>query len=248
LRTKRNIEAGFTTVIHATLGHDETRATCSLILHEGGHYLVVRDLEETGILCNYLEGNLDAEELMVRLGKGTSPGFDPDRDLRQVALINQTTMLASESREIGVRIEESLRRAGGETAVEARFRDFDTICNATQENQDAVIDLVTRHPIDLMLVVGGFNSSNTKNLARIAESRGVPTYHIEDAANLTADAIVHQPVPARDTVATEGWLPAEGKIVVGVSAGASTPDTRLAAVIERLAELAGVAPEDLLAP
>ena len=240
LRTKRNIQAGFTTVIHATLGHAETQATCSLILHEGGRYLVVRDPGEAQLLCDFLEGRLPAAALLEGLGGGASPGFDPDRDLERVALINQTTMLASECREIGRMIEGAMQARHGEAGIGERFRDFDTICNATQENQDAMVKLVATGRIDLMLVVGGYNSSNTRNLARIAARAGVPTYHIEDASSLAADRIRHQPVESREPVETAGWLPAEGALRVGFTAGASTPDTRLASVMRRVAELAGV--------
>ena len=239
LRTKRNIEAGFTTVIHATLGHDETRATQSLILHEGGKYVVVRDLEEAGLLCDAIEGKTGSSILTERLGHAASPGFDPATDLARIALINQTTMLASESREIGAMIEAAVRRRDGEAGLAGRFRDFDTICNATQENQDAMNALVETKDLDLALVVGGFNSSNTKNLARIALVRGVPTYHIEDASNLERDAIRHKPVDGEEPVTSGSWLPATGPVRIGFTAGASTPDTKLAAVMDRVLELAG---------
>jgi 4-hydroxy-3-methylbut-2-enyl diphosphate reductase len=239
LRTKRNIQAGFTTVVHATLGHDETNATCSLIRHEGGKYLVIRNVEEARILCDFLEGMIGSSRLLDALGAGASPGFDPEQDLRRVALINQTTMLASESREIGGMIEAAIRKGMGDAVLGESFRDFDTICNATQENQDAMVDLVDHGRLTHMMVVGGYNSSNTRNLARIAVLRGIPTYHIEDAAGLEADRIVHQPVHADHPVETRDWLPAQGVLTVGFTAGASTPDTRLAAVMERVAELAG---------
>ncbi len=245
LRTKRNIEAGYTTIIHATLGHAETSATCSLIDHEGGKYLVVRDPAEARVVVDFLDGEISGATLLERLGSGVSAGFDPERDLRRVALINQTTMLASESREIGAMIEDAMRRRG-EDDLRERFRDFDTICNATQENQDAMVDLVTGSELDAMLVVGGYNSSNTRNLARIAASRGIPTFHIEDAESLDADRIRHQPVADHEIVVTEGWLPETGPVAVGFTAGASTPDTRLAAVIERVAVLAGVDPGEAL--
>jgi 4-hydroxy-3-methylbut-2-enyl diphosphate reductase len=237
LRTTRNIEAGFTTVIHATLGHDETNATCSLILSKGGKYLVVRDLDEARLLCGFLEGRVEGETLLARLGEGASPGFDPARDLERVALINQTTMLASESREIGRMVEEAIQARGKGGAIGESFRDFDTICNATQENQDAMLELVEREDLDLVLVVGGFNSSNTKNLARIPHGKGVPTYHIEEAVDLAKDRIRHQPTESREVVETKGWLAPTGPVRVGVTAGASTPDTKLAAVINRVFEL-----------
>ena len=176
LRTKRNIEDGYTTVIHATLGHDETNATCSLIRSEGGKYVILRDMNEAEILCQFLAGNLSSEEFLTTLGKGLSLNFNPDRDLKRVALINQTTMLASESREIGIRIEKVIRESGQSQPVEEAFRDFDTICNATQENQDAILGMMETSPPDLMIVVGGYNSSNTKNLARISDVREVPTF------------------------------------------------------------------------
>ncbi len=239
LRTKRNIQAGFTTVIHATLGHAETMATCSLIAHEGGKFLVVHDPGQARLVCEFLAGGRDAASLMDALGRGASAGFDPGRDLDRVALINQTTMLASESREIGGMIEEAMRARHGEASLAEHFRDFDTICNATQENQDAMVDLVEGHRPSLMIVVGGYNSSNTRNLARIASVRGVPTYHIEDASSLERGAIRHQPVGERTTVTTADWLPAGGPVTVGFTAGASTPDTRLAEVVERVVTLAG---------
>ena len=133
-----------------------------------------------------------------------------------------------------------MRDRYGDDALRDHFRDFDTICNATQENQDAMVDLVDRHGLDLMMVVGGYNSSNTKNLARIAHLKGVPTYHIEDATSLEADRIRHQPVPALEPEVTEGWLPPTGDLRIGFTAGASTPDTKLESVMVRVAELAGV--------
>jgi len=239
LRTKRNIEAGFTTVIHATLGHDETRATCSLVVHEKGRYLVVRDEAEAGVLCDYLTGAIDGEALLAGLGAGASPGFDPGRDLGKIALINQTTMLASESRAIGAMIRRAVADRYGEDDLKDRFRDFDTICNATQDNQDAMVALVEEGRLDLMLVVGGFGSSNTRNLARIAWKK-IPTYHIEDAEDLGLRRIRYRRVDGDEPVETSDWLPAEGPLRVGFTAGASTPDTKLAEVMVRLAALRGV--------
>jgi len=246
LRTQRNIEAGFTTVIHATMGHAETRSTCSLIRHHGGHFLVVKDLEQTDILCAFLRREIGAAALMAELGEFATPEFDPDADLDRVALINQTTMLASESREIGRRIESAVLERVGTDALREHFRDFDTICNATQDNQDAVEALVDGTPLDLMIVVGGFESSNTRNLARITRDK-VATYHVEDAAFLQPDAIRHLPEQGTEPVRTADWLPATGNLVVGFSAGASTPDTKLAEAMRRLVSLAGESTDSLVA-
>lgn len=248
IRTKRNIEAGFTTIIHATLGHHETNATCSLIRHEGGAYILVHDPGEARLLCDFMEGKATADELMTLLKEGASPGFDPEKDLRQVALINQTTMLAAESREIGEMIEAAIQLRDGAANTKDSFRDFDTICNATQENQDAMVSMVERSNLDLMLVVGGYNSSNTKNLARIADLRGISTFHIEDSQSLDSDRIIFQPVAAREIVEKSDWLASDGPLRIGFTAGASTPDTKLAAVIERVCDLAGVNLASVLSP
>lgn len=236
-RTERLIAEGFTLVIHGKLGHDETRSTCSLIRSRAGHYVVVLDLVEADVLCGALRGAVPPAELLERFAGATSPEFAPERDLARVGLINQTTMLASESREIGRRIADAIRARHGARELRARFRDYDTICSATQENQDAVLELLGSPGLDLMLVVGGYASSNTHNLARIAAAR-VPTYHIEEASEITADTIHHQRLDRSERVVTRDWLP-PGQVVVGLTAGASTPDNTLGEVILRLVEVAG---------
>jgi 4-hydroxy-3-methylbut-2-enyl diphosphate reductase len=234
-RTERLIGEGFSLVIHGKVGHDETRATCSLIRNRGGHYVVVSDLTETDALCRVLDGQ-DAAAFEAIPETASSPGFDPKSHLQRVGLINQTTMLASESREIARRIGEAMAERYGQDQLKDHFRDFDTICSATQENQDAVLELLAEPDLDLMIVVGGYSSSNTHNLARIA-ARRVPTYHIEEPREITQDAIQHQPVDLPGRVVTRDWLP-EGPLVVGFTAGASTPDQQLGQVIERVIAIA----------
>ena len=171
-----------------------------------------------------------------------SPGFDPDRDLERIGCANQTTMLMSESLEIGEMLRAAVKDRYGEAALPHHFRAFDTICSATQERQDAVIALLDdqqAQPLDLMLVVGGYNSSNTCNLARICAER-VTTFHIADPECLvSADEIRHRPVGAPSTTvspeqASRGWLPASDPLTVGLTAGASTPNNIVGEVIERL--------------
>jgi 4-hydroxy-3-methylbut-2-enyl diphosphate reductase len=234
-RTERLIGEGFSLVIHGKVGHDETRATCSLIRNRGGHYVVVADLTETDALCRVLDGQ-DGAAFGAIPEAASSPGFDPQRHLDRVGLINQTTMLASESREIARRIGEAMAERYGQDQLKDHFRDFDTICSATQENQDAVLELLAEPDLDLMIVVGGYSSSNTHNLARIA-ARRVPTYHIEEPREITQDAIQHQPVDQPGRVVTRDWLPG-GPLVVGFTAGASTPDQQLGQVIERVIAIA----------
>jgi 4-hydroxy-3-methylbut-2-enyl diphosphate reductase len=170
---------------------------------------------------------------MTRFARAASAGFDPDRDLQRAGCANQTTMLSSESLEIGEMFRAAMRERHGEAESAARFRAFDTICSATQERQDAVAVLLDEHPLDLMIVIGGLNSSNTCNLARICAGK-VRTFHIPDPEGLlSADEIRHKPVESKTQVVTSGWLPA-GRVAIGLTSGASTPDNLVAAVIRRL--------------
>jgi 4-hydroxy-3-methylbut-2-enyl diphosphate reductase len=167
-----------------------------------------------------------------------SPGFDPDRDLSRVGLANQTTMLMTESLEVGDMFRAALGERYGAEAIDDHYRAFDTTCSATQDRQDAVVVLLREHPLDLMVVVGGYNSSNTFNLARMCEDK-VPTYHIaDDACLVSAVEIRHRPVGSRTEVARSGWLPSSGPLRIGLTAGASTPDNLVGAVVLRLAACA----------
>jgi 4-hydroxy-3-methylbut-2-en-1-yl diphosphate reductase len=229
---------GFTSIIHGKYWHEETRATASQALHSGaGAYLVVLDRAEAGTVCDYIRQGGSSEALLKRFEHSVSPGFDPVAHLQRVGCANQTTMLSSESLQIGEMFREAMRDRYGDEQLPARFRAFDTICSATQDRQDAVIALLDQQPIDLMVVIGGYNSSNTCNLARIcAEQR--PTYHIADASGLVSGtAIQHKPIGGKHEVTTTGWLP-PGPVVIGLTSGASTPDNIVETVIRRLDTLA----------
>jgi 4-hydroxy-3-methylbut-2-en-1-yl diphosphate reductase len=241
---KRYAQDGFTSIIHGKVWHEETQATASQALtFENGRFLVVLNLEETNIVCDYIRRGGDRGQFLARFRDAASPGFDPDRDLEHIGLANQTTMLMSESLEIGEMIGAAMRDRYGDAALSQHFRAFDTICSATQERQDAVEALLDSEALDLMIVVGGYNSSNTCNLARICAAR-VRTYHISDpGCLLSADRIRHRPVGAPSTAAaaevvTEKWMSAEGRIVVGLTAGASTPNNIVGQVIETLERFA----------
>jgi 4-hydroxy-3-methylbut-2-enyl diphosphate reductase len=241
----RYAQEGFTSVIHGKVKHEETRATASQALkYPQGRYLVVLDREEAGIVCEYIRSGGDRAAFLARFAAAASPGFDPERDLSRIGCANQTTMLMTESLEIGEMFREAIRARYGEAALPAQFRSFDTICSATQERQDAVIALLQDEPLDLMLVVGGYNSSNTCNLARICAAK-VPTYHIADPeCMVSAGELRHRPVGAPSTTAgietvTRDWLPASGRVVVGLTAGASTPNNIVGDVIQRLELFAG---------
>jgi 4-hydroxy-3-methylbut-2-enyl diphosphate reductase len=233
---------GYTSIIHGKYRHEETRATASQALKfPNGRYLVVLDREEAEYVCEYIRHGGDRAAFLARFAKGASAGFDPDRDLEHVGLANQTTMLMTESLEIAELVRLAMRDRYGEAALAEHYRSFDTICSATQERQDAVVGLLEREPLDLMVVVGGYNSSNTCNLARICAEQ-VPTYHIAEPEGLVSPAAIRhrpvQPAGAPKSPVSElesyDWLPAGKPIVVGLTAGASTPNNIIGAVVQRL--------------
>jgi 4-hydroxy-3-methylbut-2-enyl diphosphate reductase len=239
---ERYAKDGFTSLIHGTWSHEETRATSSrALLHPGGQYLVVRDMGEAEIVASYIESGGDARPLRERFRSAASPGFDPERHLERLGCANQTTMLAGESLAIAERVRRAMvQRYGAEGAAE-RFRAFDTICSATQERQDALEALVAGTRLHVLLVIGGYNSSNTTHLLEIGLQRGVPTFHIRDAECLVGDhQLRHQPLHAKAEVIAEGWLPADAS-AIGVTAGASTPNAEIERVVRRVAALRGIA-------
>ncbi|HXE83503.1 MAG TPA: 4-hydroxy-3-methylbut-2-enyl diphosphate reductase [Gemmatimonadales bacterium] len=235
---------GFTALIHGKNYHEETKATSSQVnKYPGGKYLVVRDMNEARIVCDYIEKSEGAgsrEQFLQQFKGKMTPGFDPDRDLQRVGVANQTTMLSGESLAIAAEVRKSMARRWGEDAASEHFRTFDTICSATQERQDAVLKLIAE-PLDLMVVIGGYNSSNTTHLAAICNEK-VPTYHIEDATCIDIEhgSIRFRPVGIHSQEETrETWLP-EGRLTIGITAGASTPNNKIGETIERIAALRGV--------
>jgi 4-hydroxy-3-methylbut-2-enyl diphosphate reductase len=240
-RVERYASEGFTAIIHGKHAHEETRATSSQATkHEGGKFLIVLDKGEAQYICDYIVEGGDREEFLEKFRDACSPGFDPDIDLRRVGLANQTTMLSSESLEIADMFRDAIARRYGAEAIDGQFRHFDTICTATQDRQDAVNKLV-REDIDLMIVVGGYNSSNTGHLCEIS-SLYKPTYHISHAGCiLSDDRILHKLLGEPEEVVSERWLP-EGNVKIGITAGASTPDRLVGEVIDRIVSCAGQAP------
>jgi len=243
--------AGYTAIIHGKHYHEETKATSSQVTkYPAGRYLVVRDMAEAREVCRYIDGGGTRDEFLARFAGKMSPNFDPDADLVHIGVANQTTMLSGESLAIAAELRTSVARRYGEAAAAEHFRTFDTICSATQDRQDAVLKLIADH-LDLMVVIGGYNSSNTTHLAAICQEQ-VPTYHIEDAAGIELEgegegmggAIRFRPVGAVDERRLEGWLP-PGPVTVGVTAGASTPNNKIGETIERIAALRGATLEAL---
>lgn len=239
---------GFTALIHGKHTHEESRATASQVFkYPEGRFIIVRDMAETEMLCDYIAGASDAlsrEEFLQRFGHKASPGFDPDLHLGQMGVANQTTMLANESLAIGARVRRAMVEAHGEEYAAENYRSFGTICSATQERQDAVLELM-KDPPDIMMVVGGYNSSNTNHLAHMCQEY-TTTYHIEDAACIDVDTgrIRHKPELAADALelVEESWLP-EGPFTLGITAGASTPNNKIGETLVRLLRIRGIEPD-----
>jgi 4-hydroxy-3-methylbut-2-enyl diphosphate reductase len=232
---KRYAQDGFTAIIHGKYWHEETQATASQALqYPGGRYLVVYDHAEAALVCDYIRAGGDRQAFLNRFKNAVSSPFDPDVDLGRIGLANQTTMLSTESLEIGEMFRAAMVDRHGAEALDSRYRAFDTICSATQDRQDAVIRLLADEPLDLMIVIGGYNSSNTCNLARICAGTR-PTFHVADPeCLLSPTAIRHRDVAAKTEIVTEGWLPTAGPVRVGLTSGASTPDNLMERVIEML--------------
>jgi 4-hydroxy-3-methylbut-2-enyl diphosphate reductase len=237
---RRYAEGGYTSIIHGKVWHEETQATASQALKYGGRYLVVLNHSQTSEVCDYIRCGGDNARLLQRFSGAVSAGFDPDRDLQHVGLANQTTMLMSESLEIGEKLKAAMLERYGEAELAARFQAFDTICSATQDRQDAIVALLREKPVDLMIVIGGYNSSNTANLARIG-SASRPTFHIADPTCLVSvSEIRHREVTSKTEVVSHGWLPAAGPVTVGLTSGASTPDNLVGEVVTRLSEFSAI--------
>ncbi|MCI0435867.1 MAG: 4-hydroxy-3-methylbut-2-enyl diphosphate reductase [Gemmatimonadetes bacterium] len=238
-RVESYAKDGFTALIHGKYFHEETRATASQVnTHPDGKYIVVRDMAEAGIVMAYIEqrdGALDRAGFIAHFRDKASPGFDPDTDLARIGVANQTTMLASESLAIAQAVGRSLARRYGEEEVAAHFRSFDTICSATQERQDAILQMM-RDPPDIMVVIGGYNSSNTNHLAHLCREY-TTTFHIADASCIDPDAgtIRHKAELAADApeIVARDWLP-RAPLTMGLTAGASTPNNKIGETIARV--------------
>jgi 4-hydroxy-3-methylbut-2-en-1-yl diphosphate reductase len=245
-RVENYARDGYTAIIHGKHYHEETKATASQVMkYPEGRYLVVLDMTEARLICDFIEHGGDVEPLRSRFGRAVSPGFDFELDLRRVGLANQTTMLSGESLAIAEQVRQSISRRYGPEALDQHFRSFDTICSATQERQDAVLALL-EEPLDLMVVVGGYNSSNTCHLAALVHQHGVPTYHIEDAdaIDVTGGVIRFQPIGTKSETTSSAWLGSAR--VIGITAGASTPNNKVGETIARISAVAGVDLETIL--
>jgi 4-hydroxy-3-methylbut-2-enyl diphosphate reductase len=235
-----------TSIIHGKAWHEETKATSSQAMASGGgHYLVVFTLAETDYVCNYIVHGGDKTEFLNKFKGAYSEGFDPDVHLRAIGVANQTTMLRGETEDVQRRLKRAMVEKYGEAEIEQHFRFFDTICGATQDRQDALEKLL-QQPLDLLLVIGGYNSSNTSHLAEMGEAK-LPTFFIKNAAKMVSDTVIqHYDQHKHEERETTNWLPT-GKVTVGITAGASCPNNLIEDAIRRLFELRGISVQELLA-
>ncbi len=245
-RVRQYSKEAITSIIHGKAKHEETKATTSQATAYGtGHYLVVFTLAETDYVCSYILSGGDKQEFLEKFNGAYSAGFDPDLHLVAVGVANQTTMLRGETEQVQRRLKATMLTKYGEAELDRHFRFFDTICGATQDRQDALQKLLTQ-PLNLLLVIGGYNSSNTSHLAEMGEAK-LPTYFIKNAAKLASDrSIVHYDQHQHQEIETRDWLPA-GRITVGITAGASCPNNLIEDVIRKLCELCGISVQTLLA-
>ncbi|HVX87658.1 MAG TPA: 4-hydroxy-3-methylbut-2-enyl diphosphate reductase [Gemmatimonadales bacterium] len=243
-RVESYAKDGYTAVVHGKYYHEETKATASQVeKYPGGKYLVLRDLAEARPVLDFIEGRGDAAALKAQYAHAASPDFDFSTDLERIGIANQTTMLAGESLALAAEFKKSFAARLGADEAERRFRSFDTLCSATQERQDAVNALL-EDGVDLMLVVGGYNSSNTCHLAALAVSKGARAYHLEDAEciDVATGTLRHQAVRAKtESVEPAGWM---GKAkVIGLTAGASTPNNKVGETVFRICQMMGLSAE-----
>jgi 4-hydroxy-3-methylbut-2-en-1-yl diphosphate reductase len=250
-RVSRYAQKGFTSIIHGKYYHEETKATASQTTKEdaNGKYLIVRNLKECGYVVDFILGHISPEELKAKLSHAMSPGFEPHKDLQRIGVANQTTMLMSETMAIGEELRKAMAKRYGEEALEEHFELFDTICSATQDRQDALFALL-EHPLDVAIVIGGYNSSNTNNLAIIASERVPRSYHIASGECIKRNIIYHKPagtpLDGREEVEERDWLAQEGVVRIGLTAGASTPNSQIGLAIGRILEARGLPPEAAL--
>ncbi len=245
-RIRQYKRESITSIIHGKASHEETQATSSRALGDDkkGHYLVVLTLADVDYVCEYIRNGGNKEEFLQKFEGSMSPDFDPDLHLQAVGVANQTTMMRNETEEVQRRIQKAIVDRYGEHKLDQHFRFFDTICGATQERQDALEKMLAQ-PMDLLIVVGGYNSSNTSHLAEMGE-QVLPTYFIKNGAKMESPGLIHhfnQHVNQEEQ--TENWLP-EGNLTVGVTAGASCPNNLIEETITRLFEFRGVNVLDIL--
>ena len=240
----KQVQRSMTTIIHGKYAHEEAIATASMC----DDYLMVKNIDEAEYVCNYMlnptpEGR---EDLLHKFAKAMSKGFDPDVHLEKIGIANQTTMYKKETQAVGRLFEQVILKKYPDEAAD-RFVAFDTICSATQERQDAIHEMVDDESVkdlDFILVVGGFDSSNTAHLVEIPDEAGIPVFHINEADCISETNSVSHRLVSGEMAVEENWLPTDRPARIGVTSGASTPDAYVQEALERLVLLKSVISTD----
>lgn len=239
-RAEKIGQDGYTIVVHGKPGHEETRATFS---HSKAitPTVVVKDMAQAQHLARYITHELPAEQFYTDFNGQYSEGFEVEKNLQRIGVVNQTTMLASETQGIADYLKQVITNHYNTPAdkIQERFADTrDTLCYATSDNQNAVQGML-QQPADLALIVGGYNSSNTSHLVELCEEH-LPSYYIKDEhCLLSADEISHFDMHRHIELVTKNYMPDATPLRVMITAGASCPDALVERVIERLALLTG---------
>lgn len=226
-----------TIIIHGKYNHEETRATFSRSEVHSGAVVVVRDMEEAKLLAEYILEKKDQVSFQEEFKNKYSPGFDVSKHFNRVGVINQTTMLATETEAIANYFRDVMIKKFGEDTIKDHFADtHDTLCYATNENQDATMGLLNTDA-DLAIVVGGYNSSNTSHLVELCEQK-FPTYFISSANEIEEDGSIHHfDYPNKKMLKTEKFLPETAHAKIVITSGASCPDSLLEDVIHKINKL-----------
>jgi 4-hydroxy-3-methylbut-2-en-1-yl diphosphate reductase len=225
----------YTIVVHGKPNHEETRATFS---HSAANTptVIVNDMDEAMQLSRYILGEKPAEKFYTEFAGQFSEGFDVNNDLQRIGVVNQTTMLASDTQSIADYLKQVMiaKYNLNDTNVADRFADTrDTLCYATNENQGAVYSMLET-PADLAIVVGGYNSSNTSHLVELCEEK-LPTYFINSEEKiLNRDSILHYNFTGKQELVTSGFLPTKEPVKILITSGASCPDALVEGVINKL--------------
>lgn len=235
-RSEAIAKKDYTIIIHGKPTHEETRATFSHAAHNAPS-VVVKDMQQTIELAKYILGEKPAGQFYTEFKNQHSDGFDVSKDLQRIGVVNQTTMLASDTQAIADYLRDAMIKKYGlqNDEVKDRFADTrDTLCYATNDNQTAVTGML-QTPADLAIVVGGYNSSNTSHLAELCEEK-LPTYYISSEEKiLSPQAIRHYNFHSGEELVTENFLPATQPVSILITSGASCPDAIVENVISRLA-------------
>ncbi len=219
-----------TSIIHGKWAHEETIATASFC----DDYLIIKDDEEAEYVVDYILNGGNKNEFMIKFKDAMSKDFDPDVHLEKVGLANQTTMYKRETKAIGRKLEVAMLKKYGPEKLAEHYAEFDTICDATQERQDAITDIVeAKESVDFILVVGGFDSSNTAHLKEIPEKADVESYHISRAECISPDNVIEHRTTSGEIVKTHNFMK-RGPMTIGVTSGASTPDKSMEDALERI--------------